>query len=140
MKIEIKRLNDAFHLEASNELGNKLFFDASPDIGGQDLGFRPMQSVLAALGSCSSIDVISILQKQKQELTDYQVTIDGEREKDKTPSLFTTIHLHFALKGKNLEAGKVQRAIELSVDKYCSVAKILEKTATITHSFSIENT
>jgi putative redox protein len=98
-----------------------------------------MQGVLAALGSCSSIDVISILQKQKQEITAYLVTIDGQREQGKTPSLFTTIHLHFSLKGKNLESGKVQRAIELSVDKYCSVAKILEKTATITHSFTIEN-
>lgn len=139
MKIEIQRLNDAFHLEAKNETGNTLSFDGSPEIGGQNLGFRPMQSVLAALGSCSSIDVISILQKQKQEITDYHVTIEAEREKDKTPALFTTIHLNFALKGKNLEAGKVQRAIELSVEKYCSVAKILEKTATITHSFSISN-
>ena len=139
MKIEIQRLNNGFHLEARNETGNTLSFDGAPDIGGQNLGFRPMQSVLAALGSCSSIDVISILQKQRLEISDYHVSIEAEREKDKTPSLFTTIHLHFTLKGKNLEAGKVQRAIELSVEKYCSVAKILEKTATITHSFTIEN-
>ncbi len=136
MKIEIQRINDSFHLEATNELGNKVYMDGSVDIGGSDLAFRPMQLMLAAVGSCSSIDVISILQKQRQEITDYHVTIEAEREKDKTPALFTTIHLHFALKG-NLEKSKVERAIALSMDKYCSVVKIMEKTATITHSFSI---
>ncbi len=136
MKVEIQRINDSFHLEATNELGNKVHIDGAIDIGGGDLAFRPMQLMLAAIGGCSSIDVISILQKQRQEITDYHVTIDAEREKDEIPALFTTVHLHFALKG-NLDKEKVERAIALSVDKYCSVVKIMEKTATITHSFSI---
>lgn len=136
MKVEIRRINDAFHLEATNELGNKVHIDASTDMGGSDLAFRPMQLMLAAIGGCSSIDVISILQKQRQEVTDYHVTIEAERQKDSVPALFTTVHLHFALKG-NLEKEKVEKAINLSVDKYCSVVKIMEKTATITHSFSI---
>lgn len=136
MKVEIRRINDSFHLEAVNELGRNVYIDGSTDIGGGDLAFRPMQLMLAAIGGCSSIDVISILQKQRQEITDYHVTIDAEREKDKTPALFTTVHLHFALKG-NLDKDKVERAIILSMDKYCSVVKIMEKTATITHSFSI---
>jgi putative redox protein len=136
MKVEIQRINDSFHLEATNEIGNKVYIDGAVDIGGGDLAFRPMQLMLAAVGGCSSIDVISILQKQRQEITDYHVTIEAEREKDKIPALFTTVHLHFALKG-NLDKEKVERAIALSVDKYCSVVKIMEKTAVITHSFSI---
>jgi putative redox protein len=136
MKVEIQRINDSFHLEATNEIGNKVYIDGAVDIGGGDLAFRPMQLMLAAVGGCSSIDVISILQKQRQEITDYHVTIEAEREKDKIPALFTTVHLHFALKG-NLDKEKVERAIALSVDKYCSVVKIMEKTAIITHSFSI---
>ncbi|MCU0390564.1 MAG: OsmC family protein [Thermoflexibacter sp.] len=138
MKIEIQRINQDYHLEASNEIGNKLYMDGSVEIGGGNLAFRPMQMLLAAIGGCSSIDVISILKKQKQEVTDYHVTVDGEREKGKEPSLFTDIHLHFALKGNHLDQDKVKKAIELSLEKYCSVAKTLEKTAKITYSFSVE--
>ncbi len=137
MRVDIQRINEAFHLEATNEKGNKVYIDGAPDIGGSDLAFRPMQLMLAAVGGCSSIDVISILQKQRQVVTDYRVSIEAEREKDKTPALFTTVHLHFVLKG-TLDAEKVRRAIELSVEKYCSVVKIMEKTATITHSFEID--
>lgn len=137
MKIEVARLNDAYHFRATNEDGASIDMDATPDIGGKNLGLRPMQVLLAGLGGCSSIDVISILQKQKQPLKDIHVTIDGEREKDQTPSLFTDIQVHFTLTG-DLDEEKVKRAIELSMDKYCSVAKTLEKTARITHSFTIK--
>jgi putative redox protein len=137
MKVDIQRINNAFHLEATNEKGNKVYMDGAPDIGGGDLAFRPMQMMLAAVGGCSSIDVLSILQKQRQEVTGYRVLITAEREKDKTPALFATVHLHFVLEG-NLDKEKVQRAIALSVEKYCSVVKIMEKTATITHSFEVE--
>lgn len=137
MKIELARLNDAYHFRATNEEGASIDIDASYDIGGKNLGLRPMQVLLAGLGGCSSIDVISILQKQKQPLKDIHVTVDGEREKDKTPSLFTNIRVHFTLVG-NLEEDKVKRAIELSMDKYCSVARVLEKTARITYDFTIQ--
>lgn len=137
MKIEVSRINDAYHLEATNEQGNKLYMDGSTEIGGSNLAFRPMQMLLAALAGCSSIDVINILKKQRQEITDYRVTVEGEREQGKEPSLFTDIHIHFDLKG-SLDKEKVQKAIELSLEKYCSVAKTLEKTANITYSFSVE--
>jgi len=136
MKIEVNRLNEAYHFRAINEDGATLDMDASPEIGGQNLGFRPMQVLLAGLGGCSSIDVISILKKQKQPVLDIRVTIDGERAKNVVPSLFTDIHVHFTLAG-DLDEDKVKKAVDLSMDKYCSVAKTLEKTATITHSFSI---
>jgi putative redox protein len=136
IKIELKRLNDAFHFEAANENGNSVHIDASPDIGGTNQGMRPMQMLLAALGGCSSIDVVNILKKQKQELKDIQVTITGEREKDAVPSLYTEVHAHFKLFGK-LDKDKAEKAVNLAVDKYCSVAKTLEKTAKVTHSFEI---
>lgn len=136
VKIEINRLNDGFHMEAVNEQGNAVYLDASPDIGGTGLGMRPMQMLLAAMGGCSSIDVINILRKQRQELKDIKVTVTGEREKDAVPSLYTDIHAHFRLYGE-LDPEKVEKAVALSMEKYCSVAKTLEKTAKITYSFEI---
>jgi putative redox protein len=136
IKIELNRLNDAFHMEAVNEQGKSVHIDASPDIGGTNQGMRPMQLLLAAFGGCSSIDIINILKKQKQPLKDLKVTITGEREKDVVPSLFTEVHAHFKFYGQ-LDAEKVQRAVSLGVEKYCSVAKTLEHKAKITYSFEI---
>ncbi|MBA4145941.1 MAG: osmotically inducible protein OsmC [Cytophaga sp.] len=138
MKIELNRLNDGFWMEAVNEGGNKVQMDASPEAGGHNQGMRPMQLLIAAMGGCSSIDVISILKKQKQDLKDIQITLTAEREKDAVPSLFTEVHAHFKLYG-NLDEDKVKKAVSLSLDKYCSVAKTLEKTAKITYSYEIVN-
>lgn len=135
--IELNRLNDAFHFSAGNEGGNTVMLDASPDIGGQNKGMRPMQMLLAAMGGCSAIDVINILKKQRQDLKDLKITVKGEREKDATPSLYQTVHAHYQFFGQ-LDPDKVEKAINLSIDKYCSVSKTLEKAgATITHSFEI---
>lgn len=136
MKIDIHRLDDAFHLQAVNEEGNTVETDGAPDIGGHGKGMRPMQVVLAALGTCSSIDVILLLRKQKQDLKDIRVSIEAEREKDKTPALFTDIHVHYQLFGA-IDDKKAERAVSLSMDKLCSVGKILEKTAKITWSYEV---
>lgn len=136
IKIELKRLNDAFHFEAANENGNSVHIDASPDIGGTNQGMRPMQMLLAAMGGCSAIDVVNILKKQKQDLRDIKVTVTGEREQGAIPSLFTEVHAHYKLFG-NLDKDKADKAVSLAVDKYCSVAKTLEKTARVTYSFEI---
>ncbi len=125
-------------MEAVNDQGNAIQMDASPDIGGTNQGMRPMQLLLAAMGGCSSIDVISILKKQKQPLKDIKVTVTGDREKGAIPSLYTEVHAHFRLFG-NLDPDKVQKAVSLSVEKYCSVAKTLEKTAKVTYSFEVIN-
>lgn len=138
IKIEINRLNDNFHMEAVNEQGNTIQMDASPDIGGGNLGMRPMQLLLAAMGGCSSIDIINILKKQRQDLKDLKITVTGEREKDAIPALYTEVHAHFRLYG-NLDKDKVEKAVALSVEKYCSVAKTLEKTAQVTYSYEIIN-
>lgn len=136
MKIELKRVSDTFHLEAVNDSGNSVHLDASPDIGGTGKGMRPMQMLLTAFGGCSSIDVINILKKQKQDLRDISITVTGEREADAVPAVFVEAHVHFKLFG-NIDPDKAQKAVSLAVDKYCSVAKTLESTAKITHSFEI---
>jgi putative redox protein len=136
MKIKFTRLDDAYHMQAVNEIGNTVETDGSPDIGGGNKAFRPMQLMLVGLGSCSAIDVIYILRKQRQKLVDIQLTVDAEREKDKHPSLFTDIHLHFRLVG-SLDDKKVKRAVDLSMEKLCSAARIMEKTAQITWDYEI---
>lgn len=136
IKIELNRLNDAFHFEAANENGNKVHIDASPDIGGTNQGMRPMQMLLAAMGGCSAIDIVNILKKQKQDLKDIKVTVTGERAQGVIPSLYTEVHAHYKLFGK-LDKDKADKAVSLSVEKYCSVAKTLEKTAQVTFSFEI---
>jgi putative redox protein len=135
MKIEINRLNDGFQLEGRNEEGNTVRMDASPDIGGTATGMRPMQLLLTALGACGTIDIISILKKQRQPLEDIKITVTGERP-DTTPAPFTGAHIHFKLFGK-LDPDKVQKAVSLSVEKYCSVAETINKTTKITYSFEI---
>lgn len=136
IRIELNRLNDAFHFSAENENGNTVHIDASPDIGGTNKGMRPMQMLLAAMGGCSAIDIITILKKQKQDLKDLKITVTGERQKDVAPSLFETVHAHYKFFG-NLDKEKVEKAINLSVKKYCSVSKTLEKAARITYTFEI---
>jgi len=137
IRIELNRLNDAFHFSAENENGNTIHLDASQNIGGTNQGMRPMQTLLAAMGGCSAIDIINILKKQRQDLKDLKITVTGEREKDVVPSLFQSIHAHYRFFG-NLDADKVEKAISLSVEKYCSVSKTLEKAgAKLTYTYEI---
>lgn len=136
IRIELNRLNDAFHFEAKNEEGNAVHLDAAPAIGGSGQGMRPMQLLLAALGGCSAIDLIQILKKQKQQVDDVKIIVTGEREPDAVPSLYRKVHAHFRLFGV-IEAGKAERAVSLAVDKYCSVAKTLEPHASVSHTFEI---
>jgi putative redox protein len=136
IKIELARVDQDFNMEAVNDSGNTILFDGSPEVGGHNRGMRPMQTLLAAMGACSAIDIISILRKQREELDDIKITVTGEREKDATAALYTEVHAHYKLFG-NLDPDKAQKAVSLSVEKYCSVAKTLEKTAKVTYSFEI---
>lgn len=123
MKIELKRVNDAVHFEASGSGNVKVHIDGSDAIGGQNLGVRPMELVLMALGSCSSLDLISILKKQRQEIKDLSVSVEGER-REAVPSVFTKVHLTFDITG-NVDVAKAEKAAELAVKKYCSVHDML---------------
>ncbi len=136
MKINIKRTDNDFQMEAVNENGNTLIMDAAPEIGGHNSGFRPMQMLLASVGGCSAIDIILILKKQKQEIESFNIEVDGEREKNGDVSLFRDICLHFIIKGK-VDREKADRAIKLSLEKYCSVSKTLEPTAKISYKLTL---
>jgi putative redox protein len=137
MRIELKRLDDAFHFEAVSETGNTIYMDAGENIGGSNKGVRPMQMLLMGLGGCSGIDVVLILKKQRQIIESFEITIDGEREKDKEPSLWETVQILFKLKG-TIDKEKAERAVRLSMEKYCSVSKTLEKAGTtLTYKVSV---
>lgn len=136
MKITINKLNEDQHMEAVNEEGGKIRMDGSRAVGGLEGGISPMQLLLSGIGGCSAIDIIGILKKQKQDLQDLQIVVDGDRQKRDTYSEFVTIHLNFIFTG-DLDEKKVVRAINLSLDKYCSVSKTLEKTSEITYSYEI---
>jgi putative redox protein len=124
MEVSLQRVNQAVHLEAaapSTEV--RVHIDGSPAIGGEGLGVRPMELVLMALGSCSAFDLLSILKKQRQEITDFSVDVKGTR-REAIPQVFTHIHLDFYLKG-NLDQEKAEKTAELAVKKYCSVHDML---------------
>lgn len=132
MIINLKRQNKKhpYQLLVSNERGYELTYDAKPGIGGKAEGFGPMETVLAALGGCSSIDIIMILKKQKVEPAYYEVRCEATRKEDETPSIFDRIVVHYTF-SREVRFAQAKRAVELSLYKYCSVAKILEATAEI---------
>lgn len=137
IRIEVSRVAEDFGFEAKDAYGHTARLDTSPDGGGQNFGIRPMQMLLMALGGCSGIDVVSILKKQRQTITRYNMVIEGQREPNKEPSLFTDIHVLFELDGE-IEPEKAKRAVQLSIDKYCSVAETLRRAgAVITWEVSV---
>lgn len=136
MNIQLERKNDAVHFEAINEDGIKVQLDGSPNIGGENKGTRPMQMLLMGLGGCSGIDVVMILNKQKINPEVIRININATRV-DTVPSIFENIHVVFEFGGAGLDEKKLKRAVSLSMDKYCSVAKILGESASITHDIKI---
>jgi len=124
MNIKLTKVNDAVHFEGTSDTTPvKVHIDGSPDIGGEGLGARPMELVLMALGSCSALDLVSILKKQRQQIEDMQVNVEGQR-RDAIPNVFTSIHISFSLKGA-IDPLKAGKAAELAVKKYCSVHDML---------------
>ena len=136
MTVELARVDDAFHFAATGVSGVRLDMDASTDIGGHNAGARPMEMLLMGLAGCTAIDVILILQKQKQVIDDFTLSVSGKREKGANPAPFKFIHITYHLKGQ-LDEGKVKRAIDLSMDKYCSATAQIRPTSEITYSFDI---
>lgn len=118
------------------ESGHVVVMDGAPEVGGQNKGSRPMEVVLMGMGGCTGLDVIHILRKQRQDVSDCVADIDAERAPT-DPKVFTRIHVHFKVTGRGLDAKKVARAIELSATKYCSASIMLGKTAAITHDFEL---
>lgn len=122
--MQLHRTQGDYGFTATDSGGNKLNIDIPAEQGGNSKGFRPMQLLVAGLGGCSAVDVVSILKKQKQQIADFSIDIDGEREKGKEPSLWEEIQIIFQLSGE-VEPAKAHRAVELSMNKYCSVAETL---------------
>ena len=127
--VEIKRVKGDFGFEASDANGHIVRYDTSDETGGINFGVRPMQSVLMALGSCSGIDIVSILKKQRLVFEAFSMKIKGEREKGKERSLWESVHIDFELTG-NIDKDKAERACALSINKYCSVAETLRRSGT----------
>ena len=135
MKTRITWLEDMAYV-AQSDSGHALVIDGPPELGGHNIGPRPMELLLMGMGGCTAIDVVNILRKARQELRGCELQIDAERA-DSDPKVFTTIQIHFILTGKNLSAKHVERAIHLSAEKYCSASIMLGKTAQITHTFEL---
>ncbi|MEZ5534753.1 MAG: OsmC family protein [Thiolinea sp.] len=135
MQARVKWLDNMSFVGESGS-GHSVVMDASPDVGGRDLGVRPMEMLLLGLGGCASIDVVMILQRSRQAIKDCTVHISAERA-DTEPKVFTKIHLHFVVEGHDLSEDRVKRAINLSAEKYCSASLMLGKTAEITHDYEV---
>jgi putative redox protein len=135
MKARVKWVEQVSFL-GENESGHAVLIDGAPAAGGRNLGPRPMEMLLLGMGGCTSFDVIGILKKSRQAVSDCYVEIDAERA-ETDPKVFTKIHMHFVVKGKDLKSDVVERAIRLSADKYCSASIMLGKTAELSHDFEI---
>jgi putative redox protein len=125
-----------FRFEAKNPAGLTVNFDAPKKYGGEETAPSPMETLLACLAGCTSYDVVSVLKKKRQNVTGYLLEVEGER-KDDPPEVYTKITIKYIVKGKNIAKEAVERAIQLSMDKYCSVAAMLKTTAQISASYEI---
>lgn len=135
MKARVKWAGEV-SFTGETETGHTVAMDGPPDAGGRNLGPRPMELVLIGTGGCTSFDVVHILKKARQQITGCVAEIEAERAAT-DPKVFTRIHFHFVVTGKNLKPEQVARAIDLSAEKYCSASIMLGKTAVITHDFEI---
>lgn len=137
MKCRIKWL-DHMSFVGESESGHSVVMDGAPEGGGRNLGVRPMEMLLLGLGGCTAYDVVAILRKSRQAMVDCEVELQAQRA-DEIPRVFTRIHIHYIVSGRDLDQDKVSRAVELTSEKYCSASRMLEKAAEITHDFEIVN-
>ena len=127
---------DGMLMVGRSHSGHSITMDGPSEIGGENLGVRPMEMLLLGVAGCTMIDVVTTLQKMRQDLMHLKTKVNAERADDH-PKVFTEIHIQFLVKGKDLDSKKVEKAISLSAEKYCSASIMLGKTATITHDFEI---
>ena len=137
MKARVKWIEGVAMLGESGS-GHGLIMDGPPDLGGRNLGVRPMEMLLLGMGGCTQFDVLMILRRGRQEVTDCVVELEAERA-ESDPKVFTRIHAHFIVTGRDLDRRRVERAIELSAEKYCSASIMLGATAEITHDVEIRD-
>lgn len=138
MKSKVKWLDNMTFVGESAS-GHAVVMDGPPEFGGQNLGIRPMEMLILGLGGCSAFDVMLILNKSKQQVAHCEVELDYERAED-NPKVYTRIHMHFIISGRRIDPTRVEKAIALSAEKYCSASVMLGKTAVITHDYEIRET
>jgi putative redox protein len=135
MKSRIKWIQDVMFVGESGS-GHSVIMDGAPEAGGRNLGFRPMEMLLLGLGGCSAFDVMMILKRGRENVTDCVVELDAQRA-ETDPKVFTKIAMHYIVTGHALDRKKVERAVNLSAEKYCSASAIIAKTAQIEHTIEI---
>ena len=135
MNISVKWI-DGLLMVGKSDSGHAIVMDGPPEIGGENLGVRPMEMLLLGMAGCTMIDVVSTLNKMREDVVDCQTQVSADRAEE-YPKVFTNIHVHFILRGKQLNPSKVDKAIKLSAEKYCSASIMIGKTATITHDYEI---
>jgi putative redox protein len=138
MKVSVKWL-DHMSFVGETGSGHSVVMDGAPEFGGRDLAPRPMEMLLLGLGGCTGFDVVMLLKKARQSVTDCQVEVQAERA-DTEPKVFTRIHVHYIVTGRDVQARHVERAVKLSSEKYCSASVMLGATAEITHDFEVRET
>ncbi|HQN65473.1 MAG TPA: OsmC family protein [Methylophilus sp.] len=136
MKVSVKWV-DGVCFMGESETGHAVILDGAPEMGGRNIGMRPMEMLLIGMGGCTSFDVVTILKKARQKVTDCVAEIHAERANE-VPKVFTKIHVHFVVTGDQLNSSQVERAIKLSAEKYCSASIMLGKACEITHDFEIK--
>lgn len=123
--------------EAKSASGHSIIMDGSAEYGGENRGARPMELILMGLGGCASFDIVTILKKARQDITDVRCELQAERA-DSIPAVFTKIHLHFVVSGRKVKPNQVEKAVHLSAEKYCSASKMLmDGGVEITHDFEV---
>jgi len=136
MECTVKWVEGGMSFVAETASGHAFVMDGAPEAGGRNIGPRPMETVLAGTGGCTAFDVVLILRKSGQEISGCEVRLAAERA-ETDPKVFTRIHMHFVVRGRNVKPSLVESAIKLSHNKYCSASAMLGKTATITHDYEI---
>ena len=138
MQVHLQRVDDAFHFTAKGAADIQIHIDAAKSIGGHNAGARPMELILMSLASCSAIDIVEILRKQRQMIKNFEIVVEGER-RNVIPAVFEKIRINFIVTG-NLDEHKVRRAIDLSLQKYCSVSAMLEPKVKIDYTLELKTT
>ena len=135
MNISVKWI-DGMLMVGKSDSGHAIVMDGPPEIGGENLGVRPMEMLLLGMAGCTMIDVVSTLKKMREDIVDCQTQVSADRAEE-YPKVFTNIHVHFVLKGNQLNPSNVDKSIKLSAEKYCSASIMIGKTAIITHDYEI---
>jgi len=135
MNISVKWI-DGMLMVGKSDSGHAIVMDGPPEIGGENLGVRPMEMLLLGMAGCTMIDVVSTLKKMREDIVDCQTQVSADRAEE-YPKVFTNIHVHFVLKGNQLNPSNVDKSIKLSAEKYCSASIMIGKTAIITHDYKI---